>query len=148
MNALAAAVRPKTRTLSISSEERAGRVLRVKETLGQRGLDALVLFHPERIGYLTNFGFVSTERPMALVVPLKGELGMLIPQLEQEHIKKAPEIGDVEVYPEYPGGRQHPLLYLRDLLDKKGLNGKRLAADSDGYADVNGYLGPTLSAIN
>jgi Xaa-Pro aminopeptidase len=148
MTVIAQAAAPKTRTLAISSEEKAQRVARVREVLDDLGFDALVLFHPERIGYLTNFSFVSTERPMALVVPLAGDLGMLIPQLEQDHIKKAPEIGDIEVYPEYPGGKQHPMLYLRDLLRKKGLNGKRLAADSDGYADVNGYLGPALSAIN
>src|SRR5689334_23285232 len=148
MTTVAAAASPQTRSLSISPAEKAQRVARVREILEDLGLDALILFHPERIGYLTNFIFVSTERPMALVVPLRGELGILIPQLEQEHVKKAPEISDIEVYPEYPGATQHPMLYLRDLLNKKGLLGQRLAADSDGYADVNGYLGPTLSAIN
>jgi hypothetical protein len=34
------------------------RVARVRELLGARDLAALVLFHPERIGYLTNFVFV------------------------------------------------------------------------------------------
>lgn len=139
---------PKTRTLAISSEEKAQRVERVREVLEDLGFEALVLFHPERIGYLTDFIFVSTERPMALVVPAKGELGILIPRLEQDHVKKAPEIADIEVYPEYPGGQQHPIMYLRDLLNRKGLLGRRLVADNDGYGDVNGYLGPTLSAIN
>ena len=101
---------PKTRKLSISSAERAARVERVREELEKRGLDALVLFHPQRIGYLSSFVFVSTERPMALVVPVRGELGMLIPQLEQEHVSNAPEIADVQVYPEYPSGPggRHP----------------------------------------
>src|SRR5579859_2028373 len=95
---------PRTRTLSISAQERATRVERVRASMDARGLDGLVLFHPERIGYLTSFVFVSTERPMALVVPLRGELGILVPQLEQEHVGKAPEIGEVQVYPEYPAG--------------------------------------------
>jgi Xaa-Pro dipeptidase len=70
---------------------------------------------------------------MALVVPLQGELGMLVPQLEQEHVGKAPEIGEVEVYPEYPAGPggRHPMQYLRDLLDRRGLLGGRLGTDSD-----------------
>src|SRR5713101_5227273 len=72
MTVVAAGSAPKTRKLSISSEERAGRVERVREELGNRGLDALVVFHPERIGYLISFVFVSTERPMALVVPVRG----------------------------------------------------------------------------
>jgi Xaa-Pro dipeptidase len=122
----------------------------VRERLETRGLDALVLFHPERIGYLTSFVFVSTERPMALVVPLRGELGVLVPQLEQEHVGKSPEIADVAVYPEYPSGPggRHPMQYLRDLLERKGVLGRRLGADSDGYGDVNGYAGPALSALN
>jgi Xaa-Pro dipeptidase len=150
MTVVAAGSAPTTRKLSISSQERAGRVERVREELEKRGLDALVVFHPERIGYLSSFVFVSTERPMALVVPVRGELGMLIPQLEQEHVSKAPEIADVQVYPEYPSGPggRHPMLYLRDLLDRKGLLGGRMGADADGYADVMGYVGPSLSAIN
>ena len=139
---------PRTRRLAISDEEKAQRRQRVRQCLEERGLDAVVLFHPERIGYLTNFVFVSTERPMVLVVPRTGALGMLIPHLEHDHIKKAPEIEDVEVYPEYPGGRQHPMLHLRDLLDRKGLIGRKLAADEDGYSNVNGYVGPALSGIN
>jgi Xaa-Pro dipeptidase len=148
--AVPAATLPKTRKLSISAAERADRVARVREELEGRGLDGLVLFHPERIGYLTSFVFVSTERPMALVVPLRGELGMLVPQLEQEHVARAPEIGNVMVYPEYPAGPggRHPMQYLRELLDRTGLLGRRLGCDSDGYGDVAGYVGPTLSAIN
>jgi Xaa-Pro dipeptidase len=145
-----AGVLPKTRKLSITNAERAERVERVRAQLEVRGLDGLVLFHPERIGYLTSFVFVSTERPMALVVPLRGELAMLIPQLEQEHVARAPEIGKVAVYPEYPSGPggRHPMQYLRELLNQQGLLGRRLGTDSDGYGDVSGYAGPTLSAIN
>src|SRR4029079_7881124 len=98
------------------------------------------------IGYLTNFVFVSTERPMALVVPAHGEMGILIPQLEQEHVKKAPEIADVQIYPEYPGER-HPMLHLRELLERKGLLDRALGADSDGYSDVMGYAGPALTDL-
>jgi Xaa-Pro aminopeptidase len=137
---VAAPAAPKQRSLSITPAERAQRaqrVERVRAALEQRELAALVVFHPERIGYLTSFVFVSTERPMALVVPARGELGILIPQLEQEHVKKAPEIGDVQVYPEYPG-EEHPMLHLREVLERKGLLGQSLGADTDGYGDVMG----------
>ncbi len=147
MTAVAAPAAPRTRQLSISSAEKAQRVERVREQLGARGFDALVLFHPQRIGYLTNFIFVSTERPMALVVSQRGGLGILIPQLEQDHVKKAPEIENVVVYPEYPGER-HPMHYLRDLLQRAGLLGRKLAADTDGYGDVMGYVGARLSEID
>jgi Xaa-Pro aminopeptidase len=141
---------PTTRKLAISDAERAQRLARVRERLEALDLAALVLFHPERIGYLTRFVFVSTERPMALVIPRSGELGILIPQLEQEHVKQAPEIADVQVYPEYPSGpgSRHPMQYLRELLEQKGLLGRRLGVDSDGYGDVNGYSGPSVTQIN
>src|SRR5215472_11489073 len=88
-----------TRKLTISDAERARRLVRVRERLEELDLDGLVLFHLERIGYVSSFVFVSTERPMALAIPRRGELGILIPQLEQEHVKKSPDIADVQVYP-------------------------------------------------
>ena len=141
---------PLTRKLAISDAERAQRLARVRERLAELDLDGLVLFHPERIGYLTSFVFVSTERPMALVIPRRGELAILIPQLEQEHVKKSPDIADVQVYPEYPSGQggRHPMQHLRELLDRKSLLGCRLGVDSDGYGDVSGYNGPTVTQVN
>ena len=141
---------PPTRKLAISEAERGERLARVRERLEAIDLDGLVLFHPERIGYVSSFVFVSTERPTALVVPRRGELGILIAQLEQEHVTKSPDIADVQVYPEYPSGPggRHPMQYLRELLERKGLLGRRLGVDSDGYGDVNGYTGPTVSQIN
>lgn len=133
---------------AIEQSEYDERVRRVRGTLEERGLDGLVLFHPLRIAYVSGFFHAQTERPMAVVIPLDGELGALIPQLEQEHIAKSPGIGRVRVYPEYPsGGTKHPLLHLVDLLGELGLAGKRLGYDSDGYGDVNGYDGPLLTEV-
>jgi Xaa-Pro dipeptidase len=135
----------------IRQPEYDGRVERVRRELEARGMDGLVLFHPIRMAYVSGFFHISTERPMAIVVPLGGGgLGALIPQLEQEHIAKSPGVTRVKVYPEYPsGGTKHPLLHLADLLTEMGLNasGKRLGYDSNGYLDVNGYDGPLLSEV-
>lgn len=138
-------------TWEIAQSEYDERVRRVRHTLDARELDGIVLFHSVRIAYLTGFFHAQTERPMALVVPGdpgKG-LGVLIPQLEQEHIAKSPGVTAVKVYPEYPsGGTKHPMLHLGDLLREMGLAGKRLGYDNDGYEDVNGYDGPTLTDIH
>ncbi len=126
------------------------RVERVRRELEVRRLDALVLFHPTRMAYVSGFFHLSTERPMAIVVPLNGGLGALIPHLEQEHIAKAPGVTRTRVYPEYPsGGTKHPMLHLADLLTEMGLDarGRRLGYDSNGYLDVNGYDGPSLSEV-
>jgi Xaa-Pro aminopeptidase len=137
---------------TISQEEYDERVARVRRELEQRRLDALVLFHPIRMAYTTGFYHISTERPMAIVIPFdpKHGLGALIPQLEQDHIAKAPSVKSVKVYPEYPsGGTKHPMLHLADLLRDMELDraSARIGYDSNGYLDINGYEGPELSEV-
>ncbi len=142
--------RASTPTVSwrIEQAEYDTRVARVRQALQERGLDAIVLFHPIRMAYVTGFFHLQTERPMAIVVPLDGDVGALIPQLEQEHIAKAPAVTRIKVYPEYPsGGTKHPMLHLADLLQEVGLTGKRIGYDNDGHHDVNGYQGPLLSEV-
>lgn len=126
------------------------RVARTRAELEARKLDALVLFHPLRMAYLSGFFHISTERPMAIVVTHDGGLGALIPWLEQEHIAKSPGVDRVKVYPEYPtGGTKHPLLHLADLLTEMGVNrkGKRVGVDGLNYPDVNTYDGPLLTEV-
>lgn len=138
----------RTQQYGIGQAELDDRLARVRTNLVDRELDAIVLFNSPRIEYLTGFTHVSTERPMALVVPVEGDLGVMVPQLEQEHVRKAPTIAFVKAYPEYPtGGTKHPMLHLADLLKEMGLQGKRLGVDRDGYADVNGYVGPGVSQV-
>lgn len=138
----------RTRFFGISEAEFRQRLERVREGLDARGFDAIVLFNSPRIMYLSGFTHVSTERPMALVVATGDNVGALVPALEQEHVRKSPVITHVKAYREYPtGGTKHPMLHLADLLEEMGLRGKRLAVDRDGYGDINGYVGPTVSAV-
>ncbi len=138
---------PSYERLAITDAERRARIERVRAELDARGLSGLVLFHSDRINYLSGFSHVSTERPMALVVPMQGDLGILIPFLEQEHVQKSRLIGHVKVYPEYPTGNsgKHPMRHLAELLRDLGLGGKRVGMDQDGYGDINGYIGPALT---
>ncbi len=134
----------------IQQVEYDARVERVRAELAERKLDALVLFHPIRMAYVSGFFHLSTERPMAIVIPASGGLGALIPQLEQEHIAKSPAVTAVKVYPEYPtGGTKHPMNHLADLLGQMKLTktGARIGYDNNGGLDVNGYDGPDLSEV-
>ncbi|MDQ3779942.1 MAG: Xaa-Pro peptidase family protein [Chloroflexota bacterium] len=136
----------------IGQSEYDERVARVRRELANQQLDALVLFHPVRMAYLSGFFHLSTERPMAIVVPLSAGdgLGALIPQLEQDHIAKSPSVSQVKVYPEYPtGGTKHPMHHLADLLTEMKLTkkGARIGYDSNGYLDFNGYDGPPLTEV-
>ncbi len=135
-------------TWAIQQSEYDQRVSRVRAELVQRNLDALVLFHPIRMAYVSGFFHLTTERPMAIVVPLEAELGALIPQLEQEHIAKSPSVKHVKIYPEFPtGGTKHPLEHLVDLLAEMHLSGKRIGFDNNGAHDINGYDGPDLTDV-
>src|SRR5258707_419240 len=122
--------------IGITQEEYAERLRQVRRAMEQEGLDALVLFNSIRILYLSGFSHVSTERPMALIVPAAGDLGVLIPQLEQEHVRKSTGVGHFAVYPEYPAGPsgKHPMQHLAALLAELGLTGKakKIGVDSDG----------------
>lgn len=136
--------------LEIERPEYEARVSALQARLEGAGLDAMVVFGPTRVAYLSGFFFSATERPIALVIPREGALGALIPKLETEHLHlQAPQIARVVIYPEYPGGGsgRHPLHALLDLLEELGVRSGRLACDVDGYEHRWGYRGPRLSAL-
>lgn len=138
-------------TLAITQAEYAGRIAAARRAMEREGLDALILFNSNRIVYLSGFTHATTERPMALIIPAEGDLGVLIPALEQEHVRKSTGVGHFAVYPEYPAGPsgQHPMQHLATLLKDLKLTGrgKKIGVDADGYGDVNGYRGPSVTAI-
>lgn len=129
--------------LFISREEYLRRAERVRDELRRRGQDALVLFSPAQIFYLTGFAFIATERPIALIVAPDATV-LFVPRLEEEHAAAHAVVDRVVAYPEYPGDT-HPMHRLTDLMMDLGLNQARLGADSDGYPGVMGYRGPRLS---
>lgn len=132
--------------IDLPLEEYHVRIDRVREALRREGRDALCLFNVVSILYLTGFRHTPTERPVVLVVPVEGEPGILVPQLEEEHLPvRVPWLTTVQVYPEYPDLR-HPLDYLPDLLAQMGLPADRLAADSLAYG-APGYRGPSLPDV-
>jgi Xaa-Pro aminopeptidase len=136
--------------LEIARPEYEARVHALQARLERAGLDGMVIFGPARVAYLTGFFFAATERPIALVVPTAGEVAMLIPRLETEHLAlQAPQVARATIYPEYPGGGsgRHPMLFLLELLLDLKLANARLACDVDGYEHRWGYRGPRLSAL-
>lgn len=131
--------------LFISREEHLRRTALARAEAGRRELDALVLFSPAQIFYLTGFAFIATERPMALIV--SGEATVLfVPRLEEEHASTHAAVDRVVSYPEYPT-EKHPMRRLAELLAGLGLERARLGADGDGYPGVMGYRGPRLSEV-
>lgn len=136
--------------LEIGADEYRLRRERVFQLLQDRQLDAICVFGPTRVAYLSGFFFSPTERPIALVLTAGGTVAALLPNLELSHFQQqGPQLDDSAVYPEYPGGGSghHPMLFLRELLSRLGVLGKVIAADVDGYEHRWGYRGPALSAV-
>ncbi|GHF42848.1 Xaa-Pro aminopeptidase [Deinococcus metalli] len=136
--------------LEITAAEHAGRRARLAQRLQDEGLDAICVFGPVRVAYLTGFHFAATERPVGVVLSDTGEVTTLLPALEETHFaQQCPDLPAPLTYPEYPGGGtgRHPLSVLADHLRARFPAARRIAADHDGYENRWGYRGPALSAL-
>ena len=111
----------------------------------EQKLDGYVLFDEKYIQYFTSFGFLATERPVALIGGTSGELAVFVPEFEVERVREETDFEHVESYPEYPGV-DHPMLILGRVLEEHR-PAARSAADGDGYPGILGYAGPALSSV-
>ena len=132
--------------LEISKKELNRRRERVTEDLARRGIEALCLFIPAQIFYVTGFVFIPAERPIGLILGKDGETCLFVPRVEKEHALMYAYVDHVESYPEYPG-RNHPMQYLREIIEGLKLTDKKIGVDSDGYIGRYGYVGPKLSEL-
>ena len=110
------------------------------------GLDAMCVFYPARVAYLTGFHHIPTERPIALVIGSSGESSLVVPAVEKEHAESATTVDQVRVYFEYPGS-EHPMATVGDVLSDMRARSERTGADHDGYVPYWGYRGPRLSDL-
>lgn len=139
--------------LTLSDAEFGGRRNRLFERLSGRaaaggarsGVDAVVLFLPHNVSYFAKFGFMVTERPVALAVTPSRSV-LLVPRLEKEHAEAVALVDDVVDYPEFPDVR-HPMEFLRDVLRELGLSRAALGCDAPGAPQVFGYRGPGLAQL-
>jgi len=131
----------------ISAEEFAARREAVGAGMEAAGLDALAVFYPARIAYLTGFHHIPTERPIVLILGPRGYSALIVPAVEKEHAESVPGIDRVGVYFEYPGA-EHPMELVAGNLAEINARPKRTGADHDGYVPYWGYRGPRLSDLN
>jgi Xaa-Pro dipeptidase len=124
-------------------DERRARIIAGLEKSGQQGI---IFFRALSIYWLTGFGFIPTERPVAFVLKTDGSTALLVPRLEVEHGQSHAYVDRIESYSEYPT-LTHPMLYLQKLLGEMGLLGAAIAADGDGYGSYWGYRGPKLTEV-
>jgi Xaa-Pro dipeptidase len=132
--------------LSISPQEYADRRDAVSAGMHAAGLDALCVFYPARIAYLTGFHHIPTERPIVLILGAKGDATLVVPAVEKEHAESTAANSKVNVYFEYPGA-EHPMERVAAELTDMGAKPRRTGADHDGFVPYWGYRGPLLSDL-
>ncbi|HLQ62077.1 MAG TPA: aminopeptidase P family N-terminal domain-containing protein, partial [Candidatus Acidoferrales bacterium] len=130
----------------IAAAEYAHRREAVAAGMEAAGLDALAVFYPARVAYLTGFHHIPTERPIAVVLGPNAYSCLVVPAVEKEHAEAVPGLDSVEVYFEYPGDR-HPLERVAKALRDIGARPSRTGADHDGYVPYWGYRGPRLGEL-
>ena len=130
----------------ISQKEFERRIEAVKQELVKRKIAALYLTSPASVFYLTGYSYIATERPMALIVPVKGKITLFAPLLERDHIPlRTKIIEEVKTYPEYPG-KKHPIDYFAEFLKEMKLHNRKIGTDNmAGAAGIWGYEGPPIT---
>ncbi|MGD2141946.1 MAG: Xaa-Pro peptidase family protein [Candidatus Bathyarchaeota archaeon] len=132
--------------IKISWREYEQRIARVRETMEERMLDALLLTSGKSMFYLTHFTHLTTERPAILLIPPDGDLIFMGPLLEADHLRHQTKlIGDVRTYLDYPG-EKHPIVLFSEWLSELGYRKAKIGADNPtGATGAMGYTGPPLS---
>src|SRR5215831_13405665 len=125
----------------ISEEEYAARRARMREIADAHGATGYVVFNPTYVTYLTGFRFLSTERPVVYLQNAGGDDVIFVPEFELERTRAEADFDRIETYLEYPG-LEHPMAVLARVVTELCLNSV-IAADTDGYPGILGYVGPS-----
>jgi len=78
------------------------KIAQVQEEMARRKLDALVLLNSHNVIYTTGYFHLSTERPLAALIPKSGDPVLFVPGLETDQVKLW-WVKDYEAYFDYPG---------------------------------------------
>src|SRR5438067_9400336 len=73
-----------------------------QRAMAKRSLDSLVLLSAPNVIYTTGYFHLSTERPLAALIPRTGDPALFIPDLESDQVKLW-WVKDFEAYFDFPG---------------------------------------------
>ena len=78
------------------------KISQVQQKMKERKLNALVLLNATNVIYTTGYFHLSTERPLAALIPESGDPVLFIPELESDQVKLW-WVKDYESYFDFPG---------------------------------------------
>ena len=103
------------------------KVMQVQEEMKKRKLNALVLLNATNIIYTVGYFHLSTERPLAALIPESGDPALFIPELESDQVKLW-WVKDYESYFDYPGPVNR-VRWIFERVAKRGLGGGRIGVE-------------------
>jgi Xaa-Pro dipeptidase len=103
------------------------KVSHVQEQMKQRKLNALVLLHATNVIYTVGYFHLSTERPLAVLIPESGDPALFIPELESDQVKLW-WVKDYEAYFDFPGPVNR-VRWIFERVAKRGFGSARIGVE-------------------
>jgi Xaa-Pro dipeptidase len=103
------------------------KISHVQEEMARRKLDALVLLSSHNVIYTTGYFHLSTERPVAALIPKSGDPTLFIPGLESDQVKLW-WVKDFETYFDFPGPVNR-VRWIFERIGKRGLGTARIGIE-------------------
>src|SRR5690349_14359894 len=103
------------------------KIRRVKDEMKKLNLNALVLLHATNVIYTTGYFHLSTERPLAALIPQSGDPALFIPGLESDQVKLW-WVKDYEAYFDFPGPVNR-VRWIFERIAKRGLGSGRIGVE-------------------
>ena len=125
-----------SQNLSFSLEEYQARVARVRHSMANRGLDALLVHHFPNICYLTGYQSFNNYDYYVLLLPLEGEPALVLWRSEMGNARVSSWITKAYTYPT----RGDPVALTINMLNEYGLGDQRIGLElNTGNLNVQSY---------
>lgn len=86
----------------IAHQEYVERMTRLRQRVAEAGLETFLVSSEDSIYYLTGVSYRPLERPFFILVRPSALAVLLVPALEQQHLRAVPNVSDVQHYWDYP----------------------------------------------
>lgn len=103
------------------------KIRQVQEQMKKRKLNALVLLHATNVIYTTGYFHLSTERPLAALIPESGDPVLFVPELESDQVKLW-WVKDYESYFDFPGPVNR-VQWIFERIAKRGFGGGKIGIE-------------------
>jgi Xaa-Pro dipeptidase len=103
------------------------KIRQVQDRMKEHKLNAMVLLNATNVIYTTGYFHRSTERPIAVLIPVSGEPALFIPELESDQVKLW-WVKDFESYFDYPGSVNR-VQWIFERIAKRGFASARIGVE-------------------